>query len=256
MTAPVASWERLLREAVSEPGLILAAYTAFHNYSVGNQLLALVQCKQRGIEPGPLSTYMGWQAKGRQVRKGERALTLCMPVTVKAKDEADEEARFTRFVYKPRWFVLAQTEGEAVEVTPVPGWSKERALTALGIAETPFTLTDGNVQGYARRREVSINPLAALPGKTLCHELAHVVLGHTAEADLNDTERTPRSLREVEAEAVALLLCEALGLQGAAYARGYVQKYLGDSEEIPERSAQKIFAATDAILKAGAPQGC
>ena len=32
-------------------------------------------------------------------------------------------------------------------------------------------------------------------------------MGHTAEADFSDTEKTPKSLREVEAEAVALLCC-------------------------------------------------
>jgi len=51
-------------------------------------------------------------------------------------------------------------------------------------------------------------------------------LGHTTESDIADTERTPKNLREVEAEAVALLCCEALGLEGAAYCRGYIQNWL------------------------------
>jgi hypothetical protein len=34
---------------------------------------------------------------------------------------------------------------------------------------------------------------------------------------------TPRNLREVEAESVAMLLCESLGLPGAASSRGYIQ---------------------------------
>ena len=59
-----------------------------------------------------------------------------------------------------------------------------------------------------------------------CRTLAHVVLGHTTEADFTDTERTPRNLREVEAEAVALLCCEALNLEGADYCRGYIQSWL------------------------------
>ncbi|MDX6498668.1 MAG: hypothetical protein QOG23_1928 [Blastocatellia bacterium] len=36
----------------------------------------------------------------------------------------------------------------------------------------------------------------------------------TLEADFADAEKTPRSLREVEAEAVAFLFCEALELEG------------------------------------------
>ena len=36
-----ATWGQLLRDAVEKPGRMLAAYTAFHNYSFGNALLAL-----------------------------------------------------------------------------------------------------------------------------------------------------------------------------------------------------------------------
>jgi hypothetical protein len=65
---------------------------------------------------------------------------------------------------------------------------------------------------------------------------------------LADTETTPRNLREVEAETVALLCCESLGLEGADYCRGYIQNWLYqgvgfDAGAIPEKSAQKIFRA-------------
>jgi hypothetical protein len=39
-----ATWGELLRDAVEKPGLMLEAYTAFHNYSFGNAMLALQQC--------------------------------------------------------------------------------------------------------------------------------------------------------------------------------------------------------------------
>lgn len=129
-------------------------------------------------------------------------------------------------------------------------WNKERALAALGIEQIPFTHTNGNVQGYAKKSQVAISPLAELPHKTLFHEVAHVVLLHTAEADISDSEQTPRSLREVEAEAVALLVCESLGLACSEYCRGYIQNWL-EGDVIPEKSAQKIFGAADRILKAG-----
>jgi hypothetical protein len=249
-TTKAADWTHLLQEAVSKPGLLLAAYSHFHNYSITNQMLAIVQCYGRELEPGPINTYSGWQRLGRQVKRGEKALTLCMPITVKGETEED---RRTLFVHKPRWFVLAQTEGGPVEAPKVPAWSKERALNALEITETPFDLTDGNTQGYARKRSISISPVAALPYKTTFHELAHVVLGHTSEAAFSDTEHTPRSLREVEAEAVALICCEALQLPGAEYCRGYIQNWKQDGGPIPEASAQRIFKAADSILKAGAP---
>ena len=143
-----------------------------------------------------------------------------------------------------------QTEGEPIEPITSPAWNKERALTALGITEQPFTTTDGNVQGYAEGRTVAISPLAAMPHKTLFHEIAHVELGHTAESNFTDAEATPRNLREVEAEAVAMLLCESLQLPGVEFSRGYIQSWLR-ADTIPEKSAQKIFGAADRVLRAG-----
>lgn len=198
---------------------------------------------------------------GRHVKRGEKALTLCMPVSCKAKqtardeqgNESEEEFSFTRFVYRNHWFVLAQTDGTAYQPEPLPDWDESRALASLAIERIPFDGLDGNTQGYATARKVAISPVAAMPHKTLFHELAHVVLGHTSDGSLNDgSERTPRSLREVEAESVALLCCESLDLPGAEYSRGYIQSW---GSEIPERSAQKIFHAADQILKAGVQAG-
>jgi antirestriction protein ArdC len=246
-----ANWSRLLIDAITKPGLLLAAYSHFHNYSVGNQVLAISQCMERGLEPSPIATFNTWKERGRYVRKGEKALTLCMPITCRREDNADEH--FTRFIYRPRWFVLSQTEGQEVAPQAAPAWDKETALRSLNITETAFQLTDGNTQGYAKKRSISISPIAALPHKTTFHELAHVVLGHTTEADFSDAQLTPRDLREVEAEAVALICCESLNLSGADYARGYIQNWLEGKAEIPERSAQRIFSAADSILKAGNP---
>jgi antirestriction protein ArdC len=245
-------WSELLEQAVTQPGLMLKAYSAFHGYSLGNQLAALLQCQLHGIEAGPIDTYKGWLDKGRHVRKGEKAIWLCMPLTRKKTNQetGEDELYITAFAWKPRWFVLAQTDGEPVPMPEIPDWNKERALAALGIEEIPFTHTNGNVQGYAKKSQVAVSPIAELPHKTLVHECAHVILGHTAEADISDSEHTPRSLREVEAEAVALLVCESLGFSCAEYCRGYIQNWL-EGEPIPEKSAQKIFGAADRILKAG-----
>jgi antirestriction factor ArdC-like protein len=244
-------WIELLQQAVMEPGLILKAYSNFHGYSLGNQIAAMIQCHQRGIEAGPINTYPGWQKLNRQVKKGEKAIWLCMPLTRKQENEAGEkETVITTFVWKPHWFVLKQTEGEPVAMPQIPMWNKEKALTTLGIQEMAFTETNGNVQGYARKREVAISPIAAMPHKTLFHELAHIELSHTVESDFRDSEITPRSLREAEAEAVAMLLCESLELPGAEFCRGYIQNWL-QGDVIPEKSAMKIFGAADRILKAG-----
>jgi antirestriction protein ArdC len=256
-------WAELLQRAVTEPGIVSQAFTRFHNYSMGNQLLAWCQCERRGIPPGPIATYPRWKELGRHVKKGERALTLCQPVTIKrtetkATDTEQTERTeqkdqcFTRFVYKNHWFVLSQTDGKEYTPEPLPGWDADTALSKLDIQRVPFTILDGNVQGYAKQRTVSISPLAQQPESTLFHELAHIVLGHTSEGSLNSdsTDRTPRDIRELEAECVALLCCESLDLPGAAESRGYIQSWF-KGNEVPETSARKIFHAADLILKAG-----
>jgi antirestriction protein ArdC len=255
MTASTHAFADLLQQAVTEPGIISAAYRQFHSYSLGNQLLAWSQCIERGIAPGPLATFMGWREKGRYVRRGEKAITLCRPITVKREMTADDPNEnpqlATWFVYKAYWFVLAQTEGQALAEQPIPAWNSDRAITALKIEEVPFDLLDGNSLGFARGRTIAINPVNPLPHKTRFHELAHVVLGHTSEGEQNDSEQTPRNLRECEAEAVAMLCCAALDLPGVEYSRGYIQSWWGTSNPIPERSAQRILKAADQILKAG-----
>ena len=124
----------LLHQAVHEPGIISQAYRQFHSYSVGNQLLAWSQCAERGIQAGPINTYPGWKALGRWVRKGEKAITLCMPITVKKQprnhvvDQPDDAQSMTWFVFKPRWFVLSQTEGQELPEAQIPAWDKTTAL--------------------------------------------------------------------------------------------------------------------------------
>lgn len=253
------SWTELLRDAVEKPGRMLAAYTAFHNYSFGNALLALEQCTRRDLQPGPLNTYRGWLDRKRQVRKGERGITLCMPMPFRkaaqietAGREAERETETCyAFRFRAYWFVLAQTEGEEPCVAPIPGFDMEAALRTLKITRIPFDEINGNIQGFARQRGIALNPVAGLQGKTTFHEIAHVVLGHTTTERLVDGEQTPAHLREVEAESVALICCEALDLPGAEFCRGYIQYWLRTEKEIPNANAARIFAAATAILKAG-----
>jgi len=44
-------WARLLADAVNRPGLISEAYRRFWEYSVGNQILAMIQCQLRVSRP-------------------------------------------------------------------------------------------------------------------------------------------------------------------------------------------------------------
>ena len=250
-----ATFATLLHSAISEPGKVHEAYFAFHGYASAIGLLALIQCHERGIAPGPIASFKTWKDRGRFVQRGQKAIALWMPITVKRTVEQDErragEVTFTRFVLNRNWFVVvADPRVKTSRPPPIPNWDRARALQTLGIEQTAFDHLDGNVWGYARGKQIAVSPLSPMPHRTLLHEVAHVVLGHTTESIEQDGPRTPRSLREVEAEGVAFLCSSALGLDGAEYSRGYLQHWLAGGD-IPERSCQRIFKAADQILKAG-----
>ncbi len=253
-------FRQLLEEAVLKPGTLMRAYSLFWNYSLGNQILALIQANHRGITLGPIASFNRWKELGRHVKRGEKAIELCMPITVKRSEtlvgsdgnDVETKIAFKRFVFRRNWFMLSQTEGAEYQAPVVPTWDRTCALRALNVEEIPFEMINGNCQGYAKGRQIAINPLAQMPAKTTFHELAHIELGHTSEA-VSDSETLPRNIKEVEAECVALLCLESLALPGSEFCRGYIQNWLAGAT-IPERSAQKIFHVADLILKAGYPK--
>lgn len=249
------TFAQLLDDAVTMPGTISAAYRAFHNYSLGNMMAASSQLAARNIPLGPIASFMSWKDKGRAVKKGAKAIALCMPITCKGSKEnalgETEAFSFSKFAWKNNWFVLSETEGaDFAHESKSPAWSSDKALATLEITQVAFELADGNCQGYAFDKNIAINPVAALPHKTRFHEIAHIVLGHTLEGRMNDNDRTPRDIREVEAEATAYILCALLDLPGLSESRGYVQSWLSGAS-ITERSAQRIYKAADTIFKAG-----
>lgn len=276
-------WADLLARAIAEPGLLSRAYRAFHQYSIGNQLLALVECDQRGLDPGPMATYRGWQEKGRQVRRGERAIALWMPIVGKrqpteaepdpAPDAKQAPGRSfgSRFIMTPRWFVVGQTDVipyddepasiEAPEPEPIGElhWDSALALTVLEVVKQPYGMVNGNTQGYSNptARTMAINPVAADWLKTTFHELGHILLHAEANVQQLHADLSVRSQVECEAEAVVLLCLDALGRPGAEHARGYIQHWAavgGIDRPFDGPTARRIIKAADEILKAGRPR--
>src|SRR5215510_5164531 len=113
-------FRQLLDEAVSKPGTLMRAYSLFWNYSLGNQILALIQANRRGTALGPIASFNRWKELGRHVKRGEKAIELCMPVTMKRTvteqdtngNDVETEVSFKRFVFRRNWFMLSQTDGQ------------------------------------------------------------------------------------------------------------------------------------------------
>lgn len=263
----------LLKAALEMPGSISQAFNAFHRYSFLNMLLVFMQTGK----VAPMGNFNAWKRKGRNVIKGQKALFVNHPVPVCKRDEAgnvvkDENGKaviaFVKFVPKATVFQLQQTDGPDLVYPALPDWDKDQALANLDITEVPFAQADGNIQGYAFQQNLAMNPVAADPMPTMIHEIAHIVLGHTAEG--SDAEYAKhRGVMEFQAEAVALLVCKELNVPGYndAESRGYIQRWLGcehgvsdyvawdddaeDSVLVEDSTITAIFNAVDKILVAG-----
>ena len=86
MNKPTAPFAELLNEALTKPGILSQAYSMFHQYSLGNQMWVWAQLTARNIPLGPVATYKNWGEFNRTVKRGEKALSMIMPVVGKSKN--------------------------------------------------------------------------------------------------------------------------------------------------------------------------
>jgi len=201
----------------------------------------------------PAGPYSVWPKVKRHVIAGARAKEVLHPVMIKIEnDDGEPEQRIVGFKYKRSVFTLSQTEGEYLPPIPTPGWDLGAALNKLGVRETPFESSDGNIQGYSHGTELAINPVAHNRNATVFHELGHIVLGHTLPHRFEEYQ-THRGVMEFQAAGVALLCMREVDLldeDTELEIRGYVQHWM-HSERPPDKAIQQVFTATDRILRAG-----
>ena len=239
MTTQELNWNELINKALTVKGSMGNTYNRFYDYSFGNQILLYWQ----GVTE-PVATYKKWAELGRQVKKGSKAKAIIQPIV--GKDESDN-TEIKGFFLKNSLFSLSETIGDAVPLPEIPKWNRELALERLNIKLIPFKKNNGNVQGYANKQGIAINPVAVNPTKTLFHEIAHRVLGHTDNSDLH------KGVKEFQAECSAYLLMIELELatwEQLSVSRAYIQEWLQDTKPT-EQEIKQVFNAVDKIIKAG-----
>ena len=69
-------WNALLNEALTAPGNLHGVYDRFHEYSLTNYLLFMMQ----GIHE-PVASYKRWQSLGRHVLQGAKAKEVMLGET-------------------------------------------------------------------------------------------------------------------------------------------------------------------------------
>src|SRR3954463_44182 len=76
------------------------ATNGLSRYSLRNQWLIAIDCHARGITPTYIAGYRAFLALNRCVRKGERAIRILAPVTVKERDDHGEQTGEARVFFR------------------------------------------------------------------------------------------------------------------------------------------------------------
>ena len=227
----------------------------FHNYSFGN----ILEIARQMPDATRVAGLYAWNQLGRKVMKGQKGIRILAPMigTRRKKDtEADKrcrshaQARTCRFPHCLYVFDISQTEGAALpeftgRTTGEVGEFRERLID--------FTIA----QGITLEFKESIAPalglsyggrIVLLPGQspaeefsTLVHELAHEML-HKAER----RTATTKTVRETEAEAVAFVVSQTIGLDAGRASADYIHLYHGNAALLAE--SLEVIQKTSALI--------
>jgi hypothetical protein len=220
----------------------------FHKYSWHNVALIASQCPTATRVAG----FQTWRTMGRFVRKGEKGIAILAPIVGRRHTDAADDDSKTVLGFRAAYvFDIAATDGEplpeAAEASGDPG-SKTAALRAAIVASGIVVESSDDLDGArgtsAGGRIQILNGLSpAEELVVLAHEWAHELL-HRA-----DDRPASRDTRELEAEAVAFVVGEAVGLEVSQASKDYLHLYHGDREALTQ-SLDRIQRAASVILTA------
>lgn len=255
----------------------LSVMSKFHHYSFGNAMLIFMQRPDATRVAG----YNDWKNKfGRQVKAHEHGIQILAPRPYSRwvqQEKMDPETRQTvrgadgqpvlewvkvqQVAYKiVTVFDISQTEGKelpALGVSELSGDVAEyerivSALKDLSPMPVEFKAFPGAAKGYCSHAEHRIviqpNMSQRQTIKTLVHEIAHAKLH--PPADILDTTRPDRSIRELEAESVAYVVCQHFGIDTSDYSFGYVAGWSRDKgKEALKDSLGRIRSTADEVIR-------
>ncbi len=253
-----------VREDPEALARFLAFRAHFHDYSLNNAVLIWCQRPDARHCMG----YRAWQAHGRQVRKGERGLTILAPVTRKldrpdasvgaTAPGATAQAEGDRAVVGFRTatvFDYAQTEAVAgsalVYTPPSPRLNADDPaglVLRLEAAAVPlgYTVVYGDA-GYAdgqcsfARKTITVSGSLSPADRAaaLAHELCHA-LAHDPSARADGDEKSTTARRELQAEGAAYVALAALGLDTSRASLPYLKGWAGDDDSVLGRELTAI----------------
>ena len=238
----------------------LNAMARFHNYSLNNVMLIARQ-KPLAIHVAGVRT---WNSLGRFVRKGEKGILILAPMIGRKKtdgtaesiaDAKDASAQLYGFrgVYV---FDISQTEGRELptfsEVHGDVNGYRERLVKFGESQNITLNYSEQIAPAKALSHGGKITLLSGMqPAQefsTLVHEIAHEMLHRGDRRTL-----TTKQVRETEAEAVAFVVCQSVGLQTGTACADYIQLWHGDASLLRE-SLEAVQQTAAVILGGIAPE--
>src|SRR5260221_4923718 len=235
----------------------LAAMARFHGYSWHNIMLIASQKPNAAHVAG----FHAWIKLGRFVKKGEKGILILAPI-IRRKTENNEQAEpdesSAAVGFRAAYvFDISQTDGQELpEIGSVNGDPREyRERLAKFAAEQSIDLEYSEdiapARGTSAGGKITLQPgqSPAEEFSTLAHELAHEMM-HRSER----RSSTSKTVRETEAEAVAFVVCSAIGLQTGTAAQDYIGLYGGDAKLLAE-SLEYIQQTAGQILNAIGAEG-
>lgn len=238
----------------------LSFMARFRQYSLRNQLLILAQ----NPDATQVAGYRAWQAAGRQVRRGEKAISVLGPLAKKLVDNDGNpvlddagQPRVGIYGYKPvPVFDISQTEGPPIPAAPdqtpgiVAGAAPEGMWNDLVdyIAAHGFTVATtpslGGPEGVTKFLSSEVLIVDGFPpahaATVLAHEAGHVVMHRPDQSSL---QLSCRGIVEVEAESFAHIVSADYGLDASASSFGYLAGWATSAAQ------QRRCAPEDVILE-------
>jgi hypothetical protein len=224
------------------------AMARFHRYSFNNVCLIASQRPTATRVAG----FHAWRSLNRFVRKGEKGIVILAPIVVRRQREhTDDDSKQVAGFRAAYVFDVAQTDGEPLPDTTTAAGDPGRrtsdlrsAIAAQGIAIEDVDDLDGALGTSAGGRIQVLKHLApAEEFVVLVHEFAHELLHRAADRPAS------RDIRELEAESVAFVVGDAVGLQVGDAARDYIHLYRGDRDGLLS-SLDRIRSTASTILSA------
>ena len=258
------AFERLVKDVEAGKSDTLKVYLKamgrFHRYSVGNAILIQLQKPKATHVAG----FRAWQRLGRHVKKGEHGIAIMAPVVWRRKAESDdrnedasEDGEIVTTFKTAYVFDISQTDGkplpEFARIQGDPGACLERLegfVAEKGIKlerRDSLKMAEGVSTGGTILLKASL--ASAEEFSVLVHELSHEML-HQDPADRPEG----KTVREAEAEAVAYVVCQGIGLDVNTASSDYIQLYDGDKKTLMQ-SLERIQRTAAEILEAVTDEG-